>query len=106
MSLMKYRVLSVHLTLFFISENIQAKTDPVSRLTALLEAHKRRSRKYQTPFERKREKEIKSLNSKVEQMKQEKLEKEEEIIDMKINLAEQELTMMEQEIKYDWLIGV
>ena len=34
-------------------------------------------------------------------MKQEKLEKEEEIIDMKINLAEQELTMMEQEIKYD-----
>jgi hypothetical protein len=25
---------------------------------------------------------------------------------MKINLAEQELTMMEQEIKYDWLIGV
>jgi hypothetical protein len=51
--------------------------------TALLEAHKRRSRKYQTPFERKREKEIKSLNSKVEQMKQEKLEKEEEIIDMR-----------------------
>jgi hypothetical protein len=25
---------------------------------------------------------------------------------MKINLAEQELTMMEQEIKYEWLIGV
>ncbi|XP_076114042.1 uncharacterized protein LOC143082305 isoform X1 [Mytilus galloprovincialis] len=73
--------------------------DPVSRLTSLLEAHKRRSRKYQTPFEKKRVKEIKTLNSKVHQMQQEKLEKEEEIIEMKLNLATQELDMMEQEIK-------
>lgn len=33
-------------------------------------------------------------------MQQEKLEKEEEIIEMKLNLATQELDMMEQEIKY------
>lgn len=44
-------------------------------------------------------KEIKTLNSKVHQMQQEKLEKEEEIIEMKLNLATQELDMMEQEIK-------
>ncbi|XP_069133111.1 serine/arginine repetitive matrix protein 2-like [Argopecten irradians] len=60
---------------------------------------KSRRGKYQSPFEQKRVKEIKKLNNKVETLQQTQLEKEGELVEMKIGLAEQELDIVEEQIR-------
>ncbi|KAK3103203.1 hypothetical protein FSP39_017361 [Pinctada imbricata] len=69
------------------------------RLVRNVGTNNRRRRHYKSPFEKKRIKEIKKLNEKVENMQQTQIDKEGELVQMKLNLAEQELNIMEEQIK-------
>ncbi|XP_033751791.1 LOW QUALITY PROTEIN: kinesin heavy chain-like [Pecten maximus] len=71
---------------------------PERTLSQMLVSKSRRS-KYQSPFEQKRVKEIKKLNTKVETLQQAQMEKEGELVEMKIGLAEQELNIVEEQIR-------
>ncbi|OWF53096.1 kinesin heavy chain-like isoform X2 [Mizuhopecten yessoensis] len=74
------------------------RVKPERTLSDMLVSKSRRS-KYQSPFEQKRVKEIKKLNNKVETLQQAQIEKEGELVEMKIGLAEQELNIVEEQIR-------
>ncbi|XP_060082119.1 kinesin heavy chain-like [Ylistrum balloti] len=76
----------------------EQRVKPERTLSQMLVTKSRRG-KYQSPFEQKRVKEIKKLNNKVETLQQTQLEKEGELVEMKIGLAEQELNIVEEQIR-------
>ncbi|XP_048779617.2 uncharacterized protein LOC125683007 isoform X2 [Ostrea edulis] len=59
----------------------------------------RNRRKYHSPFEKRRIKDIKKLNEKVETLQHTQINKEGELVKMKINMAEQELDLMEEQVR-------
>lgn len=75
------------------------KPDDENLSTILRQSRSRNRRKYHSPFEKKRIKEIKKLNEKVETLQQTQISKEGELVKMKINMAEQELNLMEEQVR-------
>jgi hypothetical protein len=68
-------------------------------LSTILRQNRNR-RKYHSPFEKRRIKDIKKLNEKVETLQHTQINKEGELVKMKINMAEQELDLMEEQVRY------
>nr|XP_034331855.1 kinesin heavy chain isoform X9 [Crassostrea gigas] len=81
------------------AEPAPKQSDAENLSTILRQSRSRNRRKYHSPFEKKRIKEIKKLNEKVETLQQTQISKEGELVKMKINMAEQELNLMEEQVR-------